>query len=144
MKPVPKPKPLTKWQQFAKGKGIEKKKKNKLTWDDQLKKWIPTYGFKKVRAEKDKNWVIEVPHNADPLEDQFAKIMEARGERIAKNELQRLRNIAKARKVKVPRMGMLNPDLSSAKDVSYIISFFTICNDKNIKFIHLFISSKLQ
>lgn len=35
-KPVPKPKPLTKWQQFAKEKGIEKKKKSKLSWDEQL------------------------------------------------------------------------------------------------------------
>lgn len=35
---VPKPKPLTKWQKFAKEKGITSKKKNKskLKWDDQL------------------------------------------------------------------------------------------------------------
>lgn len=36
---VPKPKPLTKWQQFAKEKGIrtDKKRKSKLTWDEELK-----------------------------------------------------------------------------------------------------------
>lgn len=35
---VPKPKPLTKWQKFAKEKGIVSRKKNrpKLKWDDEL------------------------------------------------------------------------------------------------------------
>lgn len=35
---VPKPKALTKWQEFAKQKGIRSKKKgkSKLQWDDQL------------------------------------------------------------------------------------------------------------
>lgn len=121
MKPVPKPKPLTKWQQFAKDKGIQKKKKTKLSWDEQLKKWIPLYGFKKVKAQKERDWVLEVPANANPLEDQFAKRVEAKSERVAKNELQRLRNIAKARKIKVPRMGILPPDVSSAKDVSFYV-----------------------
>lgn len=42
--PAPKPKPLTKWQEFAQQKGIQKKKKAKATWDDELKKWVPLYG----------------------------------------------------------------------------------------------------
>lgn len=35
---IPKPKPLTKWQQFAKEKGIRTNKKNrtKLKWDEEL------------------------------------------------------------------------------------------------------------
>lgn len=35
---VPKPKPLTKWQQFAKEKGIKSKQKSKskLKWDEEL------------------------------------------------------------------------------------------------------------
>lgn len=36
---IPKPKPLTKWQLFAKQKGIQPKKKgkSKLKWDEELK-----------------------------------------------------------------------------------------------------------
>lgn len=36
---IPKPKPLTKWQLFAKQKGIQTKKKgkSKLKWDEELK-----------------------------------------------------------------------------------------------------------
>lgn len=49
---IPKPKPLTKWQLFAKQKGIQTKKKgkSKLKWDEELKvrhlflfKTIPLY-----------------------------------------------------------------------------------------------------
>lgn len=119
-KTVPRPRALTKWEQFAKDKGIVKKKKAKLSWDEQLKKWIPLYGFKRTQAEEDKQWLLEVPQNVDPMEDQFAKKAEAKSEKVAKNELQRLRNIAKAKNVKVPRFGVTNPDVSSSKDVSMI------------------------
>lgn len=120
-KPVPTPKPLTKWQQFALDKGIKKTKQSKLSWDEQLQKWIPKYGYKRAAAEKDKDWVLEVPQNADPYEDQFAKKAMAKSEKVAKNELQRLRNIAKAKNIKVPKTGLLNPDVSSAKEVSYLL-----------------------
>lgn len=120
-RPVPKPKPLTKWQEFAKLKGIQKKKKSKLSWDEHLQKWIPLYGYKRAEAVRNKEWLLEVPQNADPMEDQFAKKVEAKSERVAKNELQRLRNIAKSKNIKVPRMGLLNPDVSSSKDVSSFI-----------------------
>lgn len=33
-------KPATKWEQFAKKKGIVKKKKDRLVWDDEEKKWL--------------------------------------------------------------------------------------------------------
>ncbi|KAK9885325.1 hypothetical protein WA026_010822 [Henosepilachna vigintioctopunctata] len=121
IKPVPKPKALTKWQQFAKEKGIQKKKKAKLTWDDQLKKWVPRFGFKKAKAEMDKNWVLEVPANA-PFEDQFEKKITVKAERVAKNELQRLRNIAKSKDIKIPRFGILNPEKSTSKDLQTAIT----------------------
>ncbi|XP_053607086.1 ribosome biogenesis regulatory protein homolog [Plodia interpunctella] len=105
-KPVPKPKPLTKWQEFAKAKGITKKKKDKLEWDEQLQKWVPLYGFRKAAAEKEKNWVIEVPQNVDPMTDMYEKKATEKSEKVAKNELQRLKNIARARKVKIPRVGL--------------------------------------
>merc|ERR1712010_268390 len=33
-KPVPKPKPLTRWQKFAQEKGITKQKRSKMVWDE--------------------------------------------------------------------------------------------------------------
>ncbi|KAL0278332.1 UNVERIFIED_CONTAM: hypothetical protein PYX00_000179 [Menopon gallinae] len=105
--PVPKPKELTKWEKFAKEKGIQKKKKDKLKWDDILQKWVPLHGYKRAQAEKDKTWVLEVPDNADPYEDQFEKLKVQKSERVAKNEFQRLRNLAKAKNIKLPKAGFI-------------------------------------
>ena len=58
-KPCPKPKPPTKWEQYAKEKGIQKKKKTKLVWDDVVKEWVPRFGYKKAKAETEKNWLME-------------------------------------------------------------------------------------
>jgi hypothetical protein len=34
---VPKDKPMTKWEQYAKTKNIKKRKKSTMVWDDQAK-----------------------------------------------------------------------------------------------------------
>lgn len=48
-----------------------------------------------------------MPGNAaDPNVDLFAQKREAKKERVAKNEYQRLRNIAASRKIKVPAVGL--------------------------------------
>jgi regulator of ribosome biosynthesis len=48
-KPIPKPKPLTRWEKFAKEKGILKKKKDLMVYDDQSKEWKPRFGYKRCR-----------------------------------------------------------------------------------------------
>uniref|UniRef100_A0A8D8XRI6 Ribosome biogenesis regulatory protein n=1 Tax=Cacopsylla melanoneura TaxID=428564 RepID=A0A8D8XRI6_9HEMI len=105
-KPVPKV-TMTKWEEFALEKGIRKTKKIKKKWDDVLKEWVPTYGFKRRLAEKKHQWMLPVPANANPMEDQFAKKVIAKKERVAKNEYQRLRNIAKSNKTKIPSVGVM-------------------------------------
>merc|ERR1711997_854899 len=57
-------------------------------------------------VEEEKNWMIPLKSNADPEEDPFQKLAQEKSERVAKNELQRLRNIAKAKKVNVPTVGV--------------------------------------
>ncbi|KAF2360546.1 Ribosomal biogenesis regulatory protein [Trinorchestia longiramus] len=110
-KPIPKPKPLTRWEKFAREKGIKTKKgREHKVWDDVAQDFVPRYGKLRVQLEKEKNWVMEVPDNADPYEDQFAKAAEAKKERIAKNEFQRLRNLARARKTGLPGVGVLRTD----------------------------------
>ena len=105
---IPKPKALTKWQQFAKEKGIQTKKKgkSKLKWDDVLQKWIPTFGYKRSKAMEQKEWLVEVNDENKAMEDQFGVMKAAKQERQSKNELQRLRNIAKSKNIKVPRVGL--------------------------------------
>jgi len=107
-KPVPKPKVLTKWEKYAKEKGIvKKKKKDRLVWDDVVSKWVPQFGYKKAQVEADKNWMIPLKQNADPTENPYEKIAEDKREKVAKNELQRLRNLARTKNVAVPSVGVI-------------------------------------
>jgi len=97
-KPCPKPKPLTKWEEFRKKKGLRPAKKEKLVWDEASKEWKPRYGMNRINSEKDV-WAIPVPETADPMVDQFKLMKDKKKERVAKNEFQRLRNIQKAHKI---------------------------------------------
>ncbi|KAK3784297.1 hypothetical protein RRG08_037374 [Elysia crispata] len=113
-KPVPKKKAPTKWEEYAKSKGILNKKKSRMVWDDQSQQYKPRWGYNRANDDT-KDWVIEVPDNADPFEDQFEKRKTAKKERVAKNELQRLRNVARTQKKKVPGIG-LAPTEQPSKD----------------------------
>lgn len=62
--------------------------------------------------------MLEVPQNADPMEDQFEKKANLKSEKVAKNELQRMRNIVRAKKGTTPRTGYLGSETASSKDVS--------------------------
>lgn len=120
-KPVPKPKPPTKWEQFAKLKGIQKKKKNNMVWDEVHKEWKRRWGYKRAKDDT-KEWLIEVPQTADPNEDQFAKRNKAKKERVAKNEYNRLKNIARAQKIKVPGTGLTPSAQQSKSELAQAVS----------------------
>lgn len=78
---------------------------------------MPTYGFKRADAERQKDWVLEVPKNADPMEDQFQKKMDMRSEKVAANEIKRMKNIVRAKKMDVPRAGYLGPEAASSSQL---------------------------
>ncbi|KAL7373969.1 hypothetical protein ABVT39_018604 [Epinephelus coioides] len=120
-KPPPKPKPPTKWEEFAKLKGIQKKKKTNLVWDETAKEWKRRWGYKRAKDDT-KEWLIEVPETSDPNEDQFAKRAKAKKERVAKNEFNRLKNIARAQKVKVPGVGLTPAAQQSRDDLARAVS----------------------
>ena len=52
-KPIPKPKPLTKWEKFAKEKGIVKKKRSKLAFDEATQDWKRIHGYGKANDTLD-------------------------------------------------------------------------------------------
>jgi regulator of ribosome biosynthesis len=49
--PLPKPKPLTKWQKFAQQKGITKRKRSKLAFDETSQTWKRRHGYGKANDE---------------------------------------------------------------------------------------------
>ncbi|XP_053104243.1 ribosome biogenesis regulatory protein homolog [Hemicordylus capensis] len=99
-KPLPKPRPPTRWEQFAKLKGIRpnRKKRGTLVWDEAAKDWRRRWGYRRAGSDPSGNWVLEVPDSADPLEDQFAKRRQEKREKVARNEFNRLRNLARAQR----------------------------------------------
>ena len=68
---------------------------------------MPRYGFKKRQAEEEKNWVSELPGNAQDSHDPIAARKKKKEEAVAKNELQRLRNLA-ARTLKSKAKSKIN------------------------------------
>lgn len=57
------------------------------------------------------------------MEDQFEKKKNLRSEKVAKNELQRMRNIVRAKKIPVPRSGYFGPETASSNQVCVSTDF---------------------
>lgn len=63
-KPLPKPKPLTKWERFAKAKGISHSKKDKKVWDDERQEWVNRWGRDGKNRDGEDQWLHEYKSNA--------------------------------------------------------------------------------
>ncbi|CAD6196469.1 unnamed protein product [Caenorhabditis auriculariae] len=101
-KKIPEKKEPTKWEKYAAEKGIKKRTKAKKVFDEQSKEWKPTYGYRRGNDDT-KDWVIEIPDNADPNKDYFEERVEKKKERVAKNETARLKNLARQLKTTIKK-----------------------------------------
>ncbi|KAK0554768.1 Rhodanese- sulfurtransferase [Tilletia horrida] len=95
-KPLPAPKPMTKWEKFAKAKGISKRKKDKMIFDDDTQEWVPRWGFKGANKKEEEQWLHPVKANADDDYSPARAAKRARKDRKLKNEGQRQRNLQRA------------------------------------------------
>ncbi|KAK2080320.1 hypothetical protein QBZ16_000173 [Prototheca wickerhamii] len=94
-KPIPKPKPPTKWELFAERKGIVKRKRSKLVLDEASDTFKRRYGYKRANDESAIP-VIEARPNEEPGSDPFTEQRKAKKERVAKQEKARLANLQHA------------------------------------------------
>lgn len=89
--PPPKPKVETKWEKFAKLRGIQpKRKRERKVYDEVTGEWKYRYGYERATKEgntKDtKEWpIMEVKRGDDPYADPWEKIRDAKRTRIEKN-----------------------------------------------------------
>ncbi|KAG6327219.1 hypothetical protein ID866_11870 [Astraeus odoratus] len=77
-------------------KGIQKKRKDRKAWDEEKQEWVDRWSREGKNKEEEEQWIHEVKVNADV---DFDPAQAARGERkfrVAKNERQRLQNLASA------------------------------------------------
>ncbi|KAG6891689.1 hypothetical protein C0992_010092 [Termitomyces sp. T32_za158] len=95
-KPLPKPKPQTKWEAFAAAKGIQHKKRDRKVWDEERQEWINRWGRDGKNKQTEEQWITEVPLNADADYDPRKVSRDARKERIAKNAKQHAQNVARS------------------------------------------------
>lgn len=115
-KRVPKTRQPTKWELFAKKKGIQKKKKEKLVYNEEAGEWKPRFGYRSAKNEQEKQqWVVEAKNGEDP-EEAFGRKKTQKKERVAKNEFNRLKNIARSSGKKVVGKGSSVPPMEILGD----------------------------
>lgn len=102
-KPLPKPRPPTKWEIFAQRKGIQKRKRSSLEFDETNQEWRRRYGYKRVDDENDIPIVDagreDYAANRGGVEDPFSRKLKEKKERVSKNKKQQLNNLKNADKV---------------------------------------------
>ncbi|GMR32785.1 hypothetical protein PMAYCL1PPCAC_02980 [Pristionchus mayeri] len=102
-KPIPEKRAPTKWEEYAKLKGIAPRKhRGNKVFDEASGEWKPRWGYRRGN-DNTKDWCIEVPENRGDDVDMFEERRAAKKERVAKNETQRLKNMA--RNVQVSILG---------------------------------------
>ncbi|KAJ3025706.1 UNVERIFIED_CONTAM: Rhodanese- sulfurtransferase [Siphonaria sp. JEL0065] len=91
----------TRWEKFAKEKGIKKVKKTRRVFDEHSQKYNVRYGYdeKRDKDEVPTDWLIEVKNSktrqaidAEPGTDAYTVRNAEKRERIAKNKSQQRRN----------------------------------------------------
>ncbi|KAI5285930.1 Rhodanese- sulfurtransferase [Ascosphaera aggregata] len=121
-KPVPAPKQPTKWELFARKKGIGKynkrlgsmggsaqsEKRKKLVFDEDTGEWIPRWGYKGANKKGENDWLVEVDEKTlrkeqESMADGSGKTVRGtsrreRLERIKRNERKQRANERRNRK----------------------------------------------
>lgn len=117
-KPLPKARPETKWEKFAKARGIVKHKRSRMVFSEEKQDYAPRWGYKRANDDTT-DWMKVMPDNAsqDPFEDQFAKAKEAKRNRIAKNKRQHEANLqaSAGEKMQKARRGQVEDKLLTTK-----------------------------
>jgi len=96
-KRLPEARPETKWEAFAKEKGIGKKKTSRMAWDEDRDKWAPQWGYD--RAGGGDAPIIELKGD-DIMSDPREATRKAKKARVDKNASQRAGNEKRAKKAK--------------------------------------------
>ncbi|KAK6126222.1 hypothetical protein DH2020_040043 [Rehmannia glutinosa] len=96
-KPLPKPRPPTKWEVFAQKKGIQKRNKEKLVFDEQTGSWKRRHGYDRVNDDNDIP-IIEAKATDEPGTDPFAERRKEKKSKVEKQEKNRLHNLKQAQK----------------------------------------------
>ena len=93
-KPVPEPKRETRWEKFAKDRGITKRKRDRMVYDEETKSWRPRHGFKRDGEMKD--WLIPMKKTDPDSLDKFEEKNLTKKQKMNKNKLNQIKNLDRA------------------------------------------------
>jgi len=97
-KPLPKPKPPTKWEKFAAAKGIQKQRREKKVWDEEKQEFRDRWGRAGKNKELEEQWLVEVSASAPADYDPVKEARDAKKKRVQKNDDQRTKNLQRAQR----------------------------------------------
>ncbi|KAF2266401.1 RRS1-domain-containing protein [Lojkania enalia] len=102
-KPIPAEKAPTKWELFAKKKGIkDKKREGKMVFDEESGEWVPKWGYKGKNKAGEDDWLVEVDEKKEretgEAGDKRRENRRARKERVKRNERMQRANERNSRK----------------------------------------------
>lgn len=97
-KPVPKPRPPTKWELFAQKKGITKRKRSKLEFDEGAGEWKRRHGYNKANDESAVPIIEAKAGEQTGVEDPFSIMKREKKERVKRQEGKQLANLKAAAK----------------------------------------------
>lgn len=102
-KRIPEPKPLTKWEKFAKEKNIKKKKKARMLYDEVTGEYKPRFGYKGINSGIEEHAIVEVKAGQDPFTDPWAEQRKEKKERVTKNLQKQFRNSVRNKDGKISK-----------------------------------------
>lgn len=96
--PPPPPKQETKWEKFAKAKGIplNKEKRSRKVWDEATGSWMYRHGYEKANKKENEWPIMEVGANDNPYDDPWEKKREEKRARVDRNIERRMKNEERA------------------------------------------------
>ena len=95
-KHIPEPKPETRWEKFAKDKGIKNKKRERMVFDEDSQEYRPRFGYKRVNNGVEDLPIVEVKTGQDPFADPWAQERQDKKARIQKNMKSQQKNVRRA------------------------------------------------
>lgn len=96
-KPIPKERSLTKWEQFAKEKGISKKRRDRLVFDEATGEYVPRYG-KGSKNALDRDVILPHKEGMGVDYNPFTEKRKEKKQRIKDNRKQQGKNLHRASK----------------------------------------------
>ncbi|KAJ2894870.1 ribosome biogenesis protein [Zalerion maritima] len=91
-KPLPVPKPPTKWERFATKKGIKPKTRSQrqnLQFNESSGEWERKWGYKAANKAGEQDWLVEVDPMADAQRIEEGKSVRGDGRRERKEKVRR-------------------------------------------------------